>query len=273
MSSVVREKLSSRDGSHSAQRSTLCVVAGFCSLWPRARRSVFRAVVTVVVAAAIGGCQAAASENGPTTSTSALTTTSSPAPTTSSPRHHDQPRISADHAGWVPAASRVRDSTMARSAIERPGSRARCSVAAQIQRQFGGPVGRATPTYPYCQWLVGTDAFLALAVEPRTSFQTATQYVDTLETVRGLGQQAMVANNRYLYFTASGTTYWLLWQQVGDSRSCTRTSSSPWRTTCWLVHRQKWLQRHRCPVRADHRSTSPATRPLPDPSGLGTRTT
>ena len=53
-------------------------------------------------------------------------------------------------------------------------------------------------------------------MEPRTSFQTATQYVDTLETVRGLGQQAMVANNRYLYFTASGTTYWLLWQQVGD---------------------------------------------------------
>jgi hypothetical protein len=64
--------------------------------------------------------------------------------------------------------------------------------------------------------LVGADAFLALAVEPGVSFRTATQYVSTLETVSGLGQQAMIANNRYLYFTAAGTSYWLLWQQVGD---------------------------------------------------------
>jgi len=71
-------------------------------------------------------------------------------------------------------------------------------------------------TYPYCQWLVGGDAFLALALEPNTSFDTATQYVDTLETVTGLGQLAIIANNRYLYFTSSGTSYWLLWQQVGD---------------------------------------------------------
>jgi len=87
---------------------------------------------------------------------------------------------------------------------------------AQIEGQFGGPVGPPTPTYPYCQWLVGADSFLALAVEPGTSFDNATQFVNTLETVTGLGQQAIIANNRYLYFTAAGTTYWLLWQQVGD---------------------------------------------------------
>jgi hypothetical protein len=87
---------------------------------------------------------------------------------------------------------------------------------AQIRGQFGGPVSPATVTYPYCQWLVGGDAFLALALEPNTSFDTATQYVDTLETVTGLGQLAIIANNRYLYFTSSGTSYWLLWQQVGD---------------------------------------------------------
>ena len=87
---------------------------------------------------------------------------------------------------------------------------------AQIASQFGGPVGPPTPTYPYCQWLVGAHAFLALSVEPDTSFGVATQYVDTLETVTGLGQQAIIANNRYLYFTSSGTSYWLLWQQVGD---------------------------------------------------------
>jgi hypothetical protein len=178
---------------------------------------VFRAVVTVVVAAAIGGCQAAASENGPTTSTSALTTTSSPALTTTS-----SPAVTTTSQESPPttlAGSRPRPSPrLDDGSLGNRATRFACSLLgrAQIQRQFGGPVGRATPTYPYCQWLVGTDAFLALAVEPRTSFQTATQYVDTLETVRGLGQQAMVANNRYLYFTASGTTYWLLWQQVGD---------------------------------------------------------
>jgi len=87
---------------------------------------------------------------------------------------------------------------------------------AQIRTQFGGPVSPATPTYPYCQWLVGANAFLALTVEPHTSFQAATQYVTTLQTITGLGDQAIIANNRYLYFTSSGTSYWLLWQQVGD---------------------------------------------------------
>jgi hypothetical protein len=89
----------------------------------------------------------------------------------------------------------------------------------QILVQFGGPVGLPTPTYPYCQWLVGSDSFLALAVEPGVSFQTATQYVDTLESVHGLGQRAVIANNRYLYFTSGDVSYWLLWQQVGDFSS------------------------------------------------------
>jgi len=40
--------------------------------------------------------------------------------------------------------------------------------------------------------------------------------VQTLESVSGLGRAAIIANNRYLYFTESGTTYWLLWQKVGD---------------------------------------------------------
>jgi lysophospholipase L1-like esterase len=87
---------------------------------------------------------------------------------------------------------------------------------AQVGAEFGGPVGEPTPTYPYCQWLVGKNSFLALAVEPHTSFDTATQYVDTLVTVNGLGQQAIIANNRYLYFTKGSTSYWLLWQQPGD---------------------------------------------------------
>jgi len=159
------------------------------------------------VAAAIAGCDSAASGNRPTTtSTPAVTTTSTPAVTTTS-----APAVTTT---TQPASRpRIDDGSLGSQA-----TRLACTLLsrAQIQGQFGGSVGRAIPTYPYCMWLVGTDAFLALAVEPRTSFQTATQYVDTLETVSGLGQEAVIANNRYLYFTLSDTSYWLLWQQVGD---------------------------------------------------------
>jgi hypothetical protein len=90
---------------------------------------------------------------------------------------------------------------------------------AQIASQFGGPVGVATPTYPYCQWLVGSDAFLALAVEPGVGFAQATSWVVPVETLSGIGSAAMIANNRYLYFTSGGTSYWLLYQPVGYSSS------------------------------------------------------
>ncbi len=166
-------------------------------------------MITVAAAAAISGCQAAASQNRPTTSTTPVTTTSRPAVTTTS----EEPPSTTLPTSRPRPSPRLDDGSLGDQA-----TRNACSLLsrAQIQGQFGGPVGPATPTYPYCQWLVGTDAFLALTVEPRTSFQTATQFVDALDTVSGLGQQAMIANNRYLYFTASGTTYWLLWQQVGD---------------------------------------------------------
>jgi lysophospholipase L1-like esterase len=94
---------------------------------------------------------------------------------------------------------------------------------AQIAAQFGGPVGGATPTYPYCQWLVGRNSSLALAVEPRTSFDAATQYVSTLVAVHGLGRAAIIANNRYLYFTQGTTSFWLLWQSPGDFSSLNTT--------------------------------------------------
>jgi lysophospholipase L1-like esterase len=67
--------------------------------------------------------------------------------------------------------------------------------------------------------LVGQNSFLALQVMPHVSFDTATQYVDTLVTVKGLGQQAIIANNRYLYFTQGSTSYWLLYQTPGDFSS------------------------------------------------------
>jgi hypothetical protein len=169
------------------------------SIRPRARRKRCGAVAAVAVGIALAGCSAAAAPQGSTstTGTSAVTTTTTRAP--KPPHHRQRPRI--DDGSLGDQATRLACTLLGR---------------AEIRQQFGGPVGLATPTYPYCQWLVGSEAFLALAVEPGVSFQTATQYVDTLETVTGLGQTAIIANNRYLYFTASGTTYWLLWQKVGD---------------------------------------------------------
>ncbi|MGA3352131.1 MAG: DUF459 domain-containing protein [Acidimicrobiales bacterium] len=166
----------------------------------------FMGALLLLVAAVTGGCVSAASGDRPVTSTptTSATTTSTFVVTTTSTQPATLPR---------PAPPRIDDGSLGSHM-----TRVACRLLSrsQIQAQFGGPVSPATPTYPYCQWLVGSDAFLALAVEPNTSFDTATQYVDTLETITGLGQQAIIANNRYLYFTASGTSYWLLWQQVGD---------------------------------------------------------
>ena len=174
--------------------------------WPRVRAVGPGAVAAFAAALAIAGCAAPGSQ-GPqaasssTVSTATTTTTSVTARAKVSGNSHHRHR------------RRIDDGSLGNQA-----TRLACKLlgTAQIRREFGGPVGRATPTYPYCQWLVGSDAFLALTVEPGVSFSSATQYVATLETIRGLGRRAIIANNRYLYFTASGTSYWLLWQQVGD---------------------------------------------------------
>ena len=87
------------------------------------------------------------------------------------------------------------------------------------QARFGGPVGSATPDLPVLPVAGRLDTrFLALTVEPRVSFNDATADVNTLETITGLGQQAIIANNRYLYFTEAGTTYWLPGNRWATSR-------------------------------------------------------
>lgn len=136
------------------------------------------------------------------TSTVAATTTTVASTTTTAPRRRTPARL--DDGSLGNRATRLACTLLSRS---------------QIRREFGGPVGEPTPTYPYCQWLVGANAFLALAVEPRTSFDAATQYVDTLVNVRGLGSHAIIANNRYLYFSEGTTSFWLLWQTPGDFSS------------------------------------------------------
>ena len=176
------------------------------SHWRRTHRAGVPVVALVVVglAASLGGCRsAAAGKRATPTSSAPLVTTTTALTTTTTELVTKRPT----------APPRLDDGSLGNRA-----TRVVCRLLsrAQIRSQFGGPVSPATPTYPYCQWLVGSNVFLALAVEPGTSFNAATQYVTTLETIPGLGQRAIIANNRYLYFTSSGTSYWLLWQQVGD---------------------------------------------------------
>lgn len=85
-----------------------------------------------------------------------------------------------------------------------------------IARQFRTSIGPATPAFPYCQWLVGQDSFVGLEVMPHESFQAATRFVAPLLTVAGIGSEAMIANNRDLYFTEGGTSYSLQFQTPGD---------------------------------------------------------
>ena len=170
------------------------------------------ATLGVLGAAGLAGCATTAAPAPPprTQGSSAASTTSTAAPTTgpgpTTPT--TSPSIKTR-----PAAPRVDDGSLG----SRP-TRIACKLLdrAQIQGQFGAAVGLPTPTYPYCQWLVGKDAFLALAVFPHMPYAADVQWVTPLVTINGLGQSAMIGNNRYLYFYARGTSYYLLYQKVGD---------------------------------------------------------
>jgi hypothetical protein len=86
---------------------------------------------------------------------------------------------------------------------------------AQIEAQFGGPVGEATPIYPYCQWTVGADAFVAVRVIPQPIGEY-TPFEQVRTVLPGPGEGAFLGTNRYLYFGVGDTTYNVQWQQVGD---------------------------------------------------------
>jgi lysophospholipase L1-like esterase len=120
----------------------------------------------------------------------------------------------------TPPARRVDDGSLGNWA-----TRAACKLLdrGEIQREFGGPVTPATAVFPYCQWLVGKDGFLALDVEPNTPFKTATRWVVPLAKVTGVGTHAIIGDNRYMYFSDGPSSFWLLWQQVGDFTSLHET--------------------------------------------------
>jgi lysophospholipase L1-like esterase len=86
----------------------------------------------------------------------------------------------------------------------------------EIKAQFGGPVGKPTPIWPYCQWTIGRDAWLSLWVGPKTSIERMRERSYVMEDVGGLGDDAFFGTDRYLYFGQGGVSYYLVYQRVGE---------------------------------------------------------
>ena len=77
-------------------------------------------------------------------------------------------------------------------------------------------MGGATPIYPYCQWLVGTDAFLAVTIY-RQPIAEARDFHPVRFDTTGLGDDGgYIATTRAVFFGKAGVTYSILWQKVGD---------------------------------------------------------
>jgi hypothetical protein len=97
-------------------------------------------------------------------------------------------------------------------------TKAACGLLTQgeIEAQFGGPVAEATPVYPYCQWLVGDDAFLAVQIF-RQPIDQARNFHPVRFDTSGIGDDGgYIATTRAIFFGHNGVTYSILWQKVGD---------------------------------------------------------
>jgi lysophospholipase L1-like esterase len=86
----------------------------------------------------------------------------------------------------------------------------------EIEAQFGGRVGKPTPVWPYCQWMIGKDAWLAVWAGPKTSIEDVRNRSYVLEDVSGLGEDAFFGTDRYLYFGQNGVSYYVVYQRVGE---------------------------------------------------------
>ncbi|MGH9172632.1 MAG: DUF459 domain-containing protein [Acidimicrobiales bacterium] len=169
------------------------------SLW-RAGALTALAVV-IVVAGIIGGLSASTASDSASGTAPTTTPTSTSTPGGSVP---DSSLPNTTTTTTAPAPPRLDDGSLGDQA-----PRIACTLlsASQIQKVFHAPVPAGVPVYPYCQWLVGRSTWLALEVEPDTPFNVATAYVATMQTIPGLGQEAIVANDHVLYFTSGSTAY------------------------------------------------------------------
>lgn len=157
----------------------------------RRRLTVPRAGLLALVVAILAVAGAAGSGAGADRAAGAAP--AAPAPTTNSPGKHDGSLGDAD-------------------------SKQACTLLtqAEIEAQFGGPVGAATPLYPYCQWLVGDDAFLAVQIY-RQPIDEARRFHPVRFDTSGLGDDGgYIATTRAVFFSKNGVTYSILWQKVGD---------------------------------------------------------
>jgi hypothetical protein len=70
--------------------------------------------------------------------------------------------------------------------------------------------------YPYCQWLVGDDAFVAVQIYRQPIAEARTFHPVRFDT-GGVGDDGgYIATTRAIFFGHDGVTYSVLWQKVGD---------------------------------------------------------
>ena len=87
----------------------------------------------------------------------------------------------------------------------------------QIATAFDRPqVSHPFATYPFCQWFIGRDTYLALGIRPATSIAAVRQATSVVEEAPGLAADAFFGSDRYLYFGDAHTTYWLQYERVGE---------------------------------------------------------
>lgn len=117
-------------------------------------------------------------------------------------------------------APTTRDRTVTRDgSLGNAATRQACTLLnpEQISAAFGGrDVSPPFATYPFCQWFIGHDAFLALSIQPATRIGAVRGATSVVQEASGIGSDAFFGSNRYLYFGVGDTTYWLLYQRVGE---------------------------------------------------------
>src|SRR5690242_18268747 len=103
-------------------------------------------------------------------------------------------------------------------ALGQAGVRRACTLLTreEIGGEMGRPVGAPTAVWPYCQWLVGDDAFVALTVEPFPSVADLRARSLVARDLAGIGQASFLNLDGAITFGDGTGTYHLQWQKAGE---------------------------------------------------------
>ncbi len=118
-----------------------------------------------------------------------------------------------------PTVASARDrSVTAAGSLGDPATEDACTLLtrAQIGDAFGRKVSGPFATYPFCQWFIGRDAFVAAGVRPRTSITDVRDATTVVDEAPGVAADAFFGSDRHLYFGDADTTYWVMYQRVGE---------------------------------------------------------